>query len=1458
MSMADLCRLWIKCRMSKSSAPSSARIRILVVAATAEDPAWAPWNVARDASPMAHRMVMQRVSRGGGQPSRNGAGFAVGLGYGEELRWFGPVENDETRARVIAYAERVLAERVFPDVGVELRDVWQVPASVGAARGRSAADARSAFGILLLSHAETDLLALARAREDLPQSPGFPSVASASLNGVTDASQLLQLCAPGYAAGAGHRVVIVRVHGAASSVPGLVALVTEADRAGRHVVVISGVGADPGLQPRSSGVSVELATSLSAYFMAGGVSNVAHALRRVAHDLLDIPVDCQPPQPMPAHGLYHPDLLVTNVAEWHSYRASATPLAVVLFYRAHVLSGNLQFVDQLVRSLEANGFSAVGVFTSSLRDRDDSGRPVALGLLQSPAVIVNTVSYPMLTLTSLEAPPDESRGGVFDAIGAPIIQAICGGSTRATWKAAGRGLSPAEAAMNIALPECDGRVISVPISFKEEHRYVPDGERIGRVADLALRFAVLRDKPNCDKRVAIVLSNSGGKAQKVGSAVGLDTPASLLRWLHDMRARGYTVGQLPETPDDLMNTLLVRGTYDDKCPVDVAGAWRMPRASYVRWFRAQSDGFRGSLRDAWGEPEVEGATMAPPFWRGGKQSSRSPLLALHEPHTDHENFLYSGLSFGNVVVAIQPPRGFGFDQETMYHSPDLPPCHHYAAFYRWLADVWRADALIHFGTHGTLEWLPGKSLALSADCAPDALLGDLPVFYPFVINNPGEGAQAKRRSHAVIIDHLVPPLTQADTYGPLAALSRLVEEYYRAESLDPGKLPVLRHQIWELVRVERLEDDLRQIRRERHADHVHSWDERISEQGVPRGLEALSGRGFAHLLEDLDAYLCDLGRAQIRDGLHVFAVLYSPNGSVPSLVDAVSRACGIEPRELREARGVWRGDVSPALAGLFGSDQGEEHPAAAVGSQGQVRAVVTAGQIRTAVDRLGRVLLEELAERGFEVGAVEEMLARQVGDVGDLRGTLRFACEVLVPSLARTTDETRNLLAGLDGRYVPAGPSGAPSRGMAHVLPTGRNFYTVDPRGLPTPAAWATGVELARLSLTRYFDEKGRWPEAVASSIWGTPTMRTGGDEIAQALAFLGVRPVWEPVTRRTSGLEVIPLSELQRPRIDVTLRVSGFFRDAFPALMQLFDEAVHKVIMLDEPVEQNYLRKHWLAETAAMIERGMARDVSAARATYRIFSAKPGAYGTGVRDRIESSSWTNVQNLAEVVLAWGGWAYGAGSQGGLAAAAIGSPAGSLAGSALAEGVEAQDIYRRRLAGVELALHGQDNREQDLFDSSDFFEFHGGLVAAIASVSGENPSAYFGDSSDPARPQVRTLQGEALRVFRSRVLNPKWLTGVQRHGYRGGVEMATTVDAVFGFAATAGIVTDWMFEAVAGTFAAGSGREFLERFNPWALNSIAERLLEAQQRGMWSAEPQTLESLRSVLLGSEAAIEGHA
>ncbi len=1427
----------------ESSRPS--RIRILVAMHGVDDESWADWQAARQASAHASRIALQRVSR-----SDDARGpCAVGLGYGETLRWFGPIDDADKRRLTIEYAGAVLDADGFPAA------VCALPALTCRTAGpaceeTSSSTAGLAEGLVLLSHAETDLLALERARTQLPAD--FPAVVGRSLLGLSTPDALSALVG---ARRSPRLLAIVRIHGSVSSVPGLADLIGLAHREGWGLVVISGVGGSAELLPRTSGVKAELASNLTSYFMAGGVANVAEALRYAAVEYLGVGGSFAPPRPMPAHGLYHPDLLVTNAVEWTGHRAPDRPTAIVLFYRAHVLSGNLQFVDAALRALESRGFSAIGAFTSSLRDCDALGVPLALRLLPDfPDIIVNTVSFPVFNLNAPQSVPPRPAGTPFELIGAPLIQAICCGTPRAAWNASVRGLSPSEAAMHVVLPECDGRVISVPISFKDNHRYVPDAERVRRVADFARRIAVLRGKSNAGKRIAIVLSNGGGKAQRIGGAVGLDTPASLLRWLMDMSAAGYEVGALPGSAEELMAQLLAQGSYDERHPLDPDTAWRMPRGRYAQWFAAQSEGFQTSLSGTWGKPAAAGPTVPPPFWRGNKQSARrSPLLALHEPFSDDSDYLFSGLKFGNVLIAIQPPRGFGVDPEAVYHAPDLPPCHHYAAFYRWLDCDWRADAIIHFGTHGTLEWLPGKSMAMSADCAPDVLLADLPLIYPFVVNNPGEGAQAKRRTHAVIVDHLVPPLTHADTYGPLATLARLVEEYYRAEVLDTNKLPVLRRQVWDLVRSARLEDDLRQIRLQRHGDHEHPWDDRINEQGIPRALERLSGRGFAHLLEDLDAYLCDLGRAQIRGGLHVFgappqgsalvdllfAILRSPNGGIPSLIDAVTRAAGIEPAVLRDARGAWPNPPAPVLSAW-------------------ASAGATAGQVRTAVDELARALLRELAASAFSPACVDGVIQRRFASADaasgegarsaaglngagpkaaaliDLSRTLCFACETLAPDLARTTDETRHLLAALNGAYVPAGPSGSPSRGMAHVLPTGRNFYTVDPRGLPTPAAWSTGGALAREVLARHFAEKGRWPESIALSIWGTPTMRTGGDDMAQALALLGVRPVWEPETRRTCGLEVVPLSELGRPRVDVTLRVSGFFRDAFPALMHLFDDAVQRVVILDEPAEQNFVRKHWLAETSALQAGGCDADSARRRASYRVFSSKPGAYGTGLMQLMDSGAWRDANDLAEAVLLWGGWAY--------------SPQCS-------DGVEAVESFRRKLAGVELVLHNQDNLEQDLFDSSDYFEFHGGLVAAVTSISNTAPRSYFGDSSDPRRPGVRTLQGEALRVYRSRVVNPKWLSAIQRHGYRGGLEMAATVDALFGFSATAGIVTDWMFEGVAENFADGEAQRFLQRDNPWALNAIVERLLEAEQRQLWNPKPETLKRLRAALLASEGTIE---
>jgi cobaltochelatase CobN len=451
----------------------------------------------------------------------------------------------------------------------------------------------------------------------------------------------------------------------------------------------------------------------------------------------------------------------------------------------------------------------------------------------------------------------------------------------------------------------------------------------------------------------------------------------------------------------------------------------------------------------------------------------------------------------------------------------------------------------------------------------------------------------------------------------------------------------------------------------------------------------------------------------------------------------------------------------------------------------------------------------------------------------------------LLPNLRRTTDEITNLLAGLDGRYVPAGPSGAPTRGMAHVLPTGRNFYAVDPRALPSAAAWQVGQELAREVLERYRRDTGTLPETVGISMWGTAAMRTSGDDVAEVLALYGVRPVWQKENRRVLGVEAIPLAELGRPRIDVTVRISGFFRDAFPHLIRLIDDAASLVARLDEPPDRNFIRKHYLADLA-LDERlapsppgfaggegwGEGNPDAERRARYRVFGSKPGSYGAGLLPLIDERNWETAADLAETYVNWSGYAY----------------------SADGDAIPAPETFRHRLAGIEVALHNQDNREHDLLDSDDYFQFHGGMIAAIRAVGGR-PRHYFGDSADPAHPRVRDLKEEVLRVFRSRVVNPKWLESIQRHGYKGGLEMAATVDYLFGYDATADVVDDWMYEQVAQSYAVAA-EEFLSRSNPWALSAIAERLLEAADRGLWSAHSDTtLAHLHEILDRDETALE---
>jgi cobaltochelatase CobN len=1287
--------------------------------------------------------------------------------------------------------------------------------------------------ILFLTTADTEILALSHAVRRLPA--GFPPVRAANPAHLGEpgalAALLDRIAAPG-------AVVIRLLGGRRVFEAGFDALRARCAAAGVPLIACPG-DQQPDLELAAACTAPpEVVDTVYRYLLHGGVANLEQLLRYLADRLLGLPTPYLPPRELPWEGIYHPDAPAEMALADYLARhcPPGRPTIGLLFYRAHWMSGNLAFVDAVIRAIEAEGANVLPVYCYSLKDEEaaTTGLPRvfrrflldAAGRPQVDAVI-NTLSFalgrgapppptllPSPTVEGREAggqgaeEPADWAAACLARLNVPFLQAINATSPRAQWEAAAGGLSPIDTAMNVALPEFDGRIITVPISFKEAaahdplldapvQRYVPAPDRIAHLAALAVRWARLRHIPNAEKRVALVLANYPSRNARLGNAVGLDTPASVINILRALQRDGYDVRDIPESGDALIHALIDRCTYDREFLTDqqvARAAGHVPAAQYAAWHADYPERVRAELAAAWGAPPgdaycYDGALMLP------------------------------GIAFGNVFVGIQPPRGFGENPIAIYHHPDLPPTHHYLAYYRWLRDVWGAHAVVHVGKHGTLEWLPGKAVGLSAACYPEVALLDLPHFYPFIVNNPGEGAQAKRRAHATIIDHLMPPPMRAESYDELVRLEQLLDEYYQVQTLDPKKLPLLQEQIWELVVGARLHEDLGTP--ERPAD-------------------------FDAFLLHIDGYLCELKDAQIRDGLHILGE--PPRGEqLVNLLLALTRLDNLAAPSLRAALATALGlDYAALLADRGAPLDAPPPPALARHAPGPLR---SRGDAIEALEALARALLARLAAADFAPAAIEPALdallgppptpaplptgggrGEGVGGSADaraaLRATLRYVATRLVPALRRTTDEIEHLLRGLRGEYVPAGPSGAPTRGMAHVLPTGRNFYSVDPNTLPSPAAWHVGGELARALLDKYLAEEGRYPEAVGIVVWGTSAMRTHGEDIAEILHLLGVRPIWQPESRRVRDLEVVPLAELGRPRIDVTVRISGFFRDAFPNLIHLLDRAFELVAHLDEPDDQNYVAAHYRADRAAGLG-------DAAR--YRIFGSKPGTYGAGLLPLLEARNWQNDQDLARVYQAWGGYAY----------------------TRTAYGDEAPAAFARRFAQIAVAAKNQDNREHDLFDSDDYFQYHGGMIATVRALTGRNPRQFFGDSADPERVRVRDLADEVRRVFRTRVINPRWLASIQRHGYKGAFELAATVDYLFGYDATAQVVEDWMYQRVAERYVfAEDMQRFLQEKNPWALRAIVERLLEAVQRGLW-AQPAagTVEQLQQLYLALEGQLE---
>jgi len=1173
--------------------------------------------------------------------------------------------------------------------------------------------------IVFVTNVDTELLALRVAAESLPDGFG-------ELVGLRPSERAIGL------AGEADLVVVRLLGGASAWAEGLEQLLAAAAARGIPVLALGGEALGDDDLFRRSSVPAGVWSEAQRYLSAGGPANLANLLRFLADTVLLGGFGFEAPLEVPLAG--EVELTRLGVA---AEVDPAWPVAAIVFYRAHLVSGNVSFVAALAEALLARQVRPVPVFCYSLRE-GSPGAALAERLLVElqPDVVVTTV------WAAGQASEDGWDPSLLGRLGVPVVQAIAATSSAEEWSERAMGLAPFDVATSVAIPEFDGRVISVPFSFKEEvddgwgadatvSAYRVDAERCRRAAGIAARLAWLGRVRAEERRVAIVLSAYPTKADRLGNAVGLDTPASLVELLRALRAAGVKVAEFDEDPDALMAEV-VAGLVYDRSRLDAAEAsaavGRLGADAYRRRFASLPEELQRAVSERFGPPPGS-------------------------VHVDGDELVFAGLDLGHVLVAVQPPRGFDADPIALYHSPQLPPTHHYLGFYWWLSDVWGADAIVHLGKHGTLEWLPGKAVGLSAACAPDAALQDMPLVYPFVVNDPGEGIQAKRRAHAVVVDHLVPPMTRAGTWGALVAVEKALDRHAEVAAMDPGKLPLVRRELVAALQEADLERDL--ALRAGTSIELHPDSEDIDE-----------------LVPEIDGYLCELKDAQIRGGLHILGRAPTEEALVDMVLAVVS---------------VRQGPV-PSLRSTVASELG-------LGESAWTRAELEQVESRC------RALISGLAEAGW----------RYDGD----DPTLRWVCQRLIPAIGRTGDEVRSVLAALEGRFVEPGPAGAPTRGMAHVLPTGRNFYSLDPRSVPSPLAWEVGQELARGLLERARRELGTWPRHVAVVVWGTAAMRTSGDDVAEVLSLLGVRPRWDEDSGRVVGVEVMSLAELGRPRVDVTVRISGFFRDAFPDVVRLLDEAA-ALAARAEPESDNAVR--------------LGGDGP------RIFGPKPGSYGSGILPVIETRSWRDEADLAQVYLTWSAFAYGR--------EGFGEPAA--------------DALAARLASVDVAVKNQDNREHDIFDSDDYLQDHGGLVAAVRQLrGGEAPLAYFGDSADPEHPRVRSLAEEAARVVRTRVLNPRWIEAMRRHGYKGAFEMAATVDYLFGYDATAHIVEDWMYEAVTQAYVGDEAqRAFLRRSNPWALRAMAERLLEAAERGMWAATDASLALLRSALLEAESWEEG--
>jgi cobaltochelatase CobN len=1228
------------------------------------------------------------------------------------------------------------------------------------------------------------------------------------------------------------------LHGGQDSMPGYEYAVSELTAAGVPLVV-KATGDAFALEDTT--VGDEDREMVSEYLERGGTANIANCLRFLVDTYGETDLSYDSPVALPTEGVYHPDYPSVGYEELVATFDPDQPTVAVWFYESHWTHENTRYVDAQVRAIENEGANALPIFcnpATESTEQEDAEWVTDQWLLNDGDPVVDAVLSSFMFSLSMEergraaGDEGESAADVFlTRLGVPVLQTVTTMRSRSRYAGSDTGVMGFELALSVALPEFDGNVITHPISGKERtddaagigsapKQHFPIADRVDHAVRLAVNWARLRQQPPGERRVAVVLHNYPPSDDGIGTAFGLDSPASTVNLLEELAARGYDLGTgdegaIPEDGQRLVDELTAQLTLDDRwvAPEDVReqSVDVISTEQYRTWFQALDDSFRQNVREEWGE-------------------------------IPDRPFAVPGVEFGNVLVTVQPPRGFGMDPSKVYHDSDLQPPHDYVAFYRWLRNEFGADGIVHLGTHGSLEWLPGKTVGLDGESAPDQLVDDIPNVYPYIINNPGEGTQAKRRSYAAIVDYLTPVMDTAGTYDDLAELEALANQYREAGMEDArgdngDHLATLIHETvadLDLAVELGIEGTIDETVDVRGPDAAGTTLAEGAVDGDDVDTETL--------VERIHEYLTDVKTTQIRKGLHTMGEPPAGEHLIEYLV-ALTRLENPGAPSLRES-----------VAGVLGIDYQQmlDNPGAYDDALGMTYAQAADAVYETSLD-----LVETLAAHDFDLPASEReagpgddstmnLLVVDIDPLGDakatagahndLREVLSFICEHAQPRVAGAADEIPRTADALAGEYVQPGGSGAPTRGGVDLLPTARNFYTLDPRKVPAKSAWQVGSEVAEGVVQRHHDEHDEYPEEVGVVAWGTPTVRTRGETIAQVLALLGVEPTWTDAGRIDS-VEPIPLEELGRPRIDVTTRVSGLFRDAFPQAAGVIYDAVDAVVDLEEPHEMNYVKKHVEEDTQALEAEGLDESDARSSAKQRVFTTRPGGYGAGTNKAVDEGNWDDRSDLASVYVQWGGYAMG--SRGRVS--------------------DAHDAFERRLGSVEATVKIEDTAEQDEFDSSDWYAFHGGFITAVSDIAGSEPASYVGDSSDPDNVDVYTNEEKVRKAMRARVLNPDWLDSMEEHDYKGAGDLSSTVDVVLGWDATTGVVSDHLWADVAEKYAFDEERqEWMRDVNPWARDSITDTLLEAIDRGLWDADSETTQRLRDLNLRVDGDIEARA